>query len=242
MLGFMHFLSNPRFLAAYSGVVTLLFAATILTGFARTPKKASFDEITVGRINIVEPDGTMRMILSNKSEAPGLILKGKEYPHPDRKTAGIIFFNDEGTENGGLIFGGAKDKDGKVQSHGHLSFDQYDQDQVFTIDAGEQNGRRQSGIGIWDRGDYPIMDALEMVQRIQKMPAGEREAEVKKFRDSHPGDAQRAYLGRSADRSVGLRLMDQQGRERLRLRVNPDGTPVLQFLDAAGKVTAQFPQ
>jgi hypothetical protein len=240
MLGRMNFLSHPRFLTIYSGVVTILFAVTTLSGFACAPKKASFDEITVGRINIVEPDGTLRMVLSNKTNSPGLILKGKEYQHPNRKTAGVIFFNEEGTENGGLSFGGAKDKDG-VHSSGHLSFDQYDQDQVFTIDAGEQNGRRQSGLGIWDRGDYPIMEALEVVQRIQKLPAAERDGELKKFRASHPGDAQRAYLGRAADRSVGLRLMDQQGRDRLRLRVDPEGTPVLQFLDAAGKVTAQLP-
>src|SRR5262249_60245251 len=94
---------------------------------------------------------------------------------------------------------------------------------------------------IWDRGDYPIRDAVKMVQGIEKLPPAEGEAEVKKFRESHPGDAQRAYLGRASDRSVGLRLMDQQGRDRVRLRVDPDGTPVLQFLDSSGKVTAQLP-
>ena len=62
------------------------------------------------RINIVEPDGTTRMILSNKADAPGLIIRRKEYPHPDRKSAGVIFFDDEGTENGGLIFGDLKRK------------------------------------------------------------------------------------------------------------------------------------
>ncbi|HXN96291.1 MAG TPA: hypothetical protein VN879_17415, partial [Candidatus Acidoferrales bacterium] len=78
---------------------------TVLSGFAGRSKKASFDEISVRRINIVEPDGTTRMILSNKTDAPGLIIRRKEYPHPDRKSAGVIFFDDEGTENGGLIFG-----------------------------------------------------------------------------------------------------------------------------------------
>ena len=50
------------------------------------------------------------MVISNKADFPGIIIKGKETPHPDRKTAGMLFFNDEGTENGGLIFGGSKDK------------------------------------------------------------------------------------------------------------------------------------
>ena len=237
----MRFLSNPRFLTVYSGVLTAVFAITVLSGFAPS-KSGRFDEITVHRINIIEPDGTVRMILSNRAQSPGLILHGKEYPHPTRKTAAIIFFDDEGTESGGLSFGGKKDPDGKVSRSGHLSFDQYDQDQVFSIDAGEDNGRRQSGITISDRGDYPIMEALEAVTRMQKLPTADQAAERAKFRASHPGDATRAYLGRSADRSVGLRLMDDNGRERLRVRVNPDGSPVIQFLDADGKVTAQLPE
>jgi hypothetical protein len=155
--------------------------------------------------------------------APGTIVKGKEYPREDRRTAGVLFFDDEGTEDGGLIFGGMKDKNGKVESWGHLSFDQYNQDQVFSIDAGEEDGRRKSGIAISDRGDYPITDALEALLRIQKLPKDQQEAEWKRFAAAHLGDRQRAYLGRVGDRSVGLRLMDQEGHDRLRLRVNPDG-------------------
>jgi hypothetical protein len=49
-------------------------------------------------------------------------------------------------------------------------------------------------------------------------------------------------LGRSDDHSVALRLKDEQGRDRLVIRVQPDGTPVLQFLDEHGKVTSQLPQ
>jgi hypothetical protein len=35
--------------------------------------------------------------------------------------------------------------------------------------------------------------------------------------------------------------MDDKGRERLRVRVDADGSPAIQFLDADGKVTAQVP-
>jgi hypothetical protein len=235
------YMTSQRFLTTYSGVLTAIFAVTILGGAYGPDKKSTFEEIYVQRINIVEPDGTLRLVLSGSAKAPGLIIKGKEYPREDRKTAGVLFFNDEGTENGGLIFGGRKDKSGKVESWGHLSFDQYNQDQVFSIDAGEEDGRRRSGVAIWDRGDYPITDALEASIRIQKLPEAQQEAQWKKFATSHPGDTQRAYLGRVGDRSVGLRLMDQNGHDRLRLRVNPDGSPVMQFLDANGKVTTQFP-
>src|SRR5262249_9926008 len=105
----MKFTANPRFLTVYSGVLTAVFAITFLSGFAGG-KRTTFEEIYVQRINIVEPDGTLRMVLSCKSKAPGVIIRGKEYPHPNRKTAGVLFFNDEGTENGGLSFGGMKEK------------------------------------------------------------------------------------------------------------------------------------
>jgi hypothetical protein len=153
-------MSSQRFLSIYSGVLTMVFAATLLSGFASRSKPVNFDEINVRRINIIEPDGTLRMVMSNKAQSPGLIVKGK------------------------------------VESYGHLSFDQYQQDQVFTVDAGEEDGRRRSGVGIWDRGNYPIMEAFEASVRIRKLPPAEQEAEMKKFIASHPGDAQRAYLGR----------------------------------------------
>src|SRR5579875_3514747 len=110
---------SSRFLTIYSGVLTAVFALTVLCGFGPSAK-TNFEEITVRRINIVEPDGTLRMVISDKSLFPGIIIKGQEHPHPNRKTAGMIFFNDEGTENGGLIFGGSKDKNGQVSSYGHL--------------------------------------------------------------------------------------------------------------------------
>jgi hypothetical protein len=234
-------MSSQRFLSIYSGVLTTVFAVTLLSGFARRSGPPSFDQINVRRINIVEPDGTLRMVLADKAECPGMIIKGKEYPREDRQTAGVIFFDDEATEDGGLIFGGAKNPDGKVQSWGHLSFDQYQQDQVFSIDAGEENGRRHSGLTISDRGDYPILEAFDASLRIRKLPSADQQAEWAKFLETHPGDAHRAYLGRSGDQSVGLKLMDTQGRERARLLVKPDGTPVLELLDAAGKIIAQLP-
>jgi len=41
-------------------------------------------------------------------------------------------------------------------------------------------------------------------------------------------------LGRASDGSVGIDLRDKNGKTRIQLRVLADGTPSLQFLDAAG--------
>ncbi len=238
------FLSSQRFLAAYSGLLTLIFLFAILTGFARVERKQTFDEITVHRINVVESDGTIRLVLTNTANSPGIYIKNKEYPHPhNRKGAGLLFFDEEGTENGGLSYGIEKDQDGRViGSNGHLSFDQYMQDQIFTIDAGRDGDKKYSILRMDDRGDYPIMDALEAVTRISKLPPNQQQAELKKFQETHPGDHPRVILGRASDGGSVLQLKDTGGRDRIVLRVAPDGTPKLQFLDAAGKVLSELPQ
>ena len=239
-----HFLSSRRFLAAYSGFLTILLSLSIIYGFARADAKQSFDEITVHRINVVEPDGTIRLVLTNTANSPGIYIKNKEYPHPGgRKSAGLLFFDEEGTEDGGLSYGISKDAAGHVTgSEGHLSFDQYMQDQIFTIDAGRDGNKKYSLLRMDDRGDYPITDALEALTRISKLPENQREAELKKFLETHPGDHPRVILGRARDGGSILQLKDAEGHDRLVLRVAPDGTPKLQFLDAAGKVLSELPQ
>jgi hypothetical protein len=120
-------LSVQHGLVAYSAVLTTTIAIVLLLG-ARSPRNDSFDEIQVHRINVVEPDGTLRMVISNHDRMPGPIVKGKETPKIDRPQAGMIFYNDEGSENGGLIFGGHRNDKGEVVDSGvSLSFDKYGQ-------------------------------------------------------------------------------------------------------------------
>jgi hypothetical protein len=234
--------SSQRFLAIYSGVLTLALAVIVLGGFAQLKQKPKFEEIDVQRINVVEPDGTLRMVISNKAEFPGIIIKGQETPHPNRSSAGMLFFNDEGTENGGLIFGGSKDKQGKVTSYGHLSFDQYEQDQVFSIDAEQENGQRTSELRMIDEPDYPITEDLAAAARIEKLPRDQQPAAWKQLHTGKESAQTRILLGRLDDRSVALRFKDIEGRDRIVIRVQADGSPVLQFLDEKGNVTSQLPQ
>lgn len=227
---------TQRVLLVYSGVLTVVLSVVLLTGSA-SQKKTSFDEIDVKRINLIEPDGTLRFVVSNKANFPGLIVKGKEYPH-DRQTAGMIFFNDEGTENGGLIFGGSTGKDGKVQSWGHLSFDQYMGDQVAVLNAEEEDGQRHAGLQFVDEPDIPMSQVTDALQ----LPAEQSKAKLRELYSGKNRPQHRVYLGRKADRSAALELKDDQGRDRIVMMVAADGTPSLRFLDEQGKVVGQFPK
>jgi hypothetical protein len=234
--------SSQRFLVIYSGCLTFIFLVTVLCGFSELTQMKRFDEITVHRINIVEPDGTIRMVLTNKDAAPGVYIKNKEYAHETRHTAGLLFFDDEGTEDGGLIYGLTKDHNGHVtESNVHLSFDKYMQDQIFTIDAGKDENKEYSELTMQDRGDYSILEEIEASHRISKLPEDQREAEWSKFKAVHPGNHKRVVLGRADDGSAVLRLKDQAGNDRIVMQVAPDGAPHLQLLDAKGKVIDELP-
>lgn len=71
--------SAQNLLVGYSVVVSIAIAVMLLTG-ARSSTTASFDEIRVQRIAVVEPDGTLRMVVSDHARFPGIIIRGKEKP------------------------------------------------------------------------------------------------------------------------------------------------------------------
>jgi hypothetical protein len=234
--------TSHNLLAIYSGVLTAILAVVLLSGFAAPEKNARFEEITVQRINVVEPDGTLRLIITDKARSPGIFMKGKEYLRGQRQSAGVLFLNDEGSENGGLTFGGLKDPSGRVSSYGHLSFDQYMQDQVLTLDANQSDDDRRASVAMIDRPDYPITELLELLERIQNWPPEQQKAELDRFNATHPQPQRRIALARNGDRSVGLQLKDPQGRDRIVLKVEPNGQPKLQFLDDKGRVISELPK
>jgi hypothetical protein len=110
-------LKYDQVLSLYAGVVTAVLGFTLLVAAAPAMKTAKFDQIDVQRINVREPDGTLRMVIADHARLPGIIVRGKEQPF-DRPQAGVLFYNDEGSENGGLIFGGRKNAKGEVVDSG----------------------------------------------------------------------------------------------------------------------------
>jgi hypothetical protein len=198
-----------RFLVAYSAVSTTVLTAVVLSGSA-APKVQRFDEIDVHRINVREPDGTLRLVVSNHARLPGVIVRGKESPPVDRPYAGLLFYNDEGTENGGLVYGGRRNATGEVVDSGvSLSFDRYGASSQFVQLAG-------------------VDDAAN---HIVGLTISETEPDRNR---------RRVFVGHDKEGVARVSLMDRNGRPRILLQVAPDGTPSLSFLDADGKVVNQM--
>jgi hypothetical protein len=148
---------NPfaqKFLMAYSALVSTVALCLVLIG-AKKPQTFDFDELRIHRIDIVEPDGTLRMVISNKDKLPPVIIKGKEHPEmgEPRPQAGMIFYNDEGSENGGLVFGGRKNEKGEVvDSGGSLSFDKYGAGQIIQLAGVDDKDNRFAGLAVSEGG------------------------------------------------------------------------------------------
>ncbi len=203
--------------------IAVIFASVVggalLTG-AAGDNSPSFDTITVKRINVVEPDGTIRMVISDKSRFPGAFVKGKEHPHP-RPFAGMLFFNDEGTENGGLIYNGGRDASGKVDSGVSLTFDRYQQDQQIQLLGVDSAGRHFAGLTVND-----VADGLERPAFSDKDAAAHKAGKR--------AITKRMYVGKTSTGDSAIHLADAKGVPRLTLSVSPSGEAQIVFLDEKG--------
>ena len=198
-----------KILVVYSTITTTLLTIFVVTGFA-APKVQRFDEVDVHRINVREADGTLRMVISNQERLPGVIERGKEHAKVDRPYAGMLFYNDEGSENGGLVFGGRRNANGEVVDSGaSLSFDRYGANsQILQLAGVDDSKNHIVGLILSDSG-----------------PKNTR---------------RRVFIGHDKEGVASVSLMDRNGRKRILLQVAADGIPSLSFLDANGRVVNQI--
>ncbi|MBO9203827.1 MULTISPECIES: hypothetical protein [Niastella] len=232
----------------YAGILTLLLAIIGLYSFINSGT-SRFKEITAERINIVESNGQLRMAISNKERSPEVLAYGKPLtpPIPGQNRPGLIFYNDEGTENGGLVFMGGRDSSGKYQATGHLSFDQYNQNQVLYLTYADDNGDQSTGLHIDDWQTSPAFwDWRAEYKKAQQLPDGPtKEATLKNLMKPKVGQkayAQRIFVGKDESKTAMVTLADRMGKPRLQLFVDSIGTAKLNFLDEQGHITYSLPK
>ena len=232
----------------YAGILTVFMIVAGLFAFTQS-RIPHFDEISAERINVVEKNGALRMVISNKSRSPEVLAYGKGLtpPIPGGVRPGLIFFNDEGTENGGLVFMGGKDSTGRYSATGHLSFDQYNQNQVLYLQYADDNGEQSTGLHIDDWQTSPTFWKWRAgYKKAQALPAGaQKDALLKKLMEPQPGQkayAQRVFVGKDDEKTAMVILADRTGQPRLKLMVDSNGVAKLNFLDKDGKVTYSLPK
>ena len=82
---------DVRFLKIYAAIATLVCTALLLSAFTfQQPTRQKFEEIDVERINIVEKDGKLRMVISNRERQHPGVVDGKIMPRSNGRPAGML--------------------------------------------------------------------------------------------------------------------------------------------------------
>lgn len=142
---------------------------------------------------------------------------------------------------------GGKDSIGKYQATGHLSFDQYNQNQVLYLTYADDNGDQNTGLHIDDWQTFPLFwDWRAAYKKAQQLPDGPaKEALLKKLMEPKAGQkavAQRVFVGKDTSKTAMVMLADRMGKPRLQLLVDSSGTAKLNLLDEKGNITYSLPK
>jgi len=229
-----------RILQGYAALSFGLLAFLCVTAFTQSNTTQRIDELTVQRLNVVDANGTLRFVLSNKDRMHPGVMDGVTINRP-RPVAGMLFFNDEGDEVGGLTYTGTDD-DGRRANAG-IMFDQLKQDQTIGITYSENNGQRSAGLQVWDRSEtQPLSELIKGLNAANALPEGPaRDEAVKAVRAKAPAGPRRVFVGKNTDKSATVSLADGAGKPRLVMKVDADGNASIEFLDADGKAVQRIP-
>lgn len=172
--------------------------------------RAVFEEINAERINIVDADGTIRLVMHNEDRVPG----DWERPYP---IAGIVFHADNGWEVGGIAV---------MENTLQFYADEYGNDRVVGVINWEAPGGSQRGLRVWDRYQG---NSKQFKEEMGREP-GPFELETPRF------------FGGQRHGEALVALADSKGRERLRMVVDNNDVPRIEFLDEQGRVERTFPE
>jgi hypothetical protein len=211
-----------------------------------------FTEINVERINIVEKDGKVKMIITNVDRFPNgkTIINGKPTNEDRKKKSGMLFFNEDGIECGGFIYDGKKTKDGH-SSGLSLTYDQYDGDQVMQILTEDiKEGQQRyvtSGLMFNDRpSNESQATTSKIMKELHELGRKDTKAAEAKYKEYEAqglvGGAPRMLLGKSRSESNGLFLFDNKGMPKAMFYVDKDNNAKLDFFGENGSIIASFPE
>lgn len=213
--------------------ITILFSA-----FRNTNTSATFEEINVERVNIIEKDGKLRMAIANKKKLPNPVTNGRELnDSKGERGPGIILFNDDGDECGGYVFG----------NWGmHFSMDQFKQDQILYMQViNGDKGEPARTAGYWVSPQPVSMTSDVIDQKWDSINAIKDKVVRDKARKNFQQTIEKynkAFMGKTRDDDTGLFLYDKNTMPRLQAYLDSAGNPKIDFLDAKGNVIASLPQ
>lgn len=190
-----------------AGVWSLVLTLNTPRALADAEEPVSFKTLQAERIDIVDPDGTLRLAIGNRAHPPAAQYRGKVYERSIDDFVGMVFYEADGDETGGM--GVARLRDNAQRA---FIFDYTHQitDGVGMINRESEDGERwEAGFFISDRRPY-------------------EEGEL----TSSQG-VERIWL-RNDNKDASLVISDPEGRPRIRIGVDENGEPKIQMMDESG--------
>jgi len=201
-------------------------------GFGAQNSRLEVDEITVRQVHIVDSEGRERVTIAG------------EFPPRRTELAGLLFHNEEGTEAGGLVYYGRRNKDGEVEAGGLLTFDQFGDDQIMQLQYEQRGPEKTNGVVFAERPDKISERVLAFYRDFEAASSDEERERLKReVLPSIPKEefgARRLFVGRNVQGASLVSLHDPSGRARLILEVDEKGSPSITFLDASGDAVRRF--
>jgi hypothetical protein len=218
-----------RFLKMYTVVATLIIASATLA-FAPRRADQSVQEITAKRIRIVDANGKVRVMLAS------------DYKRDN--SAGVYFFNQDGTESGAINYNARLNNDGVVEAYSILTMDQFKNDEVLRLSYNQFGNQKRYGLAVSDKADSLTARAQKVLDDLRiALQAAKNSDEARSIRGEYlsrvPGrelGAQRLFVGRDLEGASLVTLSDIDGKPRLRLQVDKLGRASIAFLDESGQI------
>jgi hypothetical protein len=118
--------------------------------------------------------------------------------------------------------------------------DQYNEDQVVSLQYNQDGAKKIVGLTVADRPDSIGRELGELYRVLDPMPPSPKRDSIAKAMFAkvpvNQRAARRVFVGRDSARAAVVNLADGAGNPRLRLIVDSLGNPSILFLDASGKV------
>src|SRR5699024_12447344 len=89
---------------------------------------------------------------------------------------------------------------------------------------------------IFDRTNKNMNKKIKKIKQIEKSNLSkiDKEEELSK---EYEGNVQRAHMGKTENGDVSMQLMDSKGKPRIRMVVDENDIPKIEFLDEKGEIT-----
>ena len=210
---------------------------------------SEFEVITAKRLNIVNEDGTTVIAIANNERVAPPVIDGVEYPLEiaggRQYLAGMIFFNQNGDEMGGLLFNSFEFPNGTTAGVGHLSFDRFRDNQVLALQYNENRNGVKSGLTIFDRpGDDSFSKSMNLINELYTDSLSEYERttlkdSLRNLRANRGLGGERLFLG-NKNEIPQLTMNDKLGRMRMRLFIDSTNSARIQFYDDEGNIQSEY--